>query len=145
MEDGMKEFERWLAIILCIAILILGIIYDLPKANGFDKWETHDIALEAAWGALHALDWSTTLNLVERGKDYQETNTTLGKHPSRGAVNLYMGSVAVLHPLITYALPKEVNLLDFKIPVRNIFQGISIGISGGCAVKNLGIGLKLSF
>lgn len=63
---------------------------------------------------------------------YREFNPILGSHPSVGEVDLYMGGWMLLHPIISDMLPPE---------YRKYWQYISIGVSGGCVLNNMNLGI----
>lgn len=110
------------------------------------NWNTEEIVLESTWQVLHILDWGTTLNIVDRQNEgYYELNPILGEHPSRSKVNLYMFAGAVLHPIIVHYLPRDLEILGINLKPKRSFQGISIGMSGGCVINNFSIGLKWEF
>jgi len=57
-----------------------------------------------------------------------------------------MGSMAILHPIISDLLPRKVTIAgDYEIPVRTIFQGLTIGVTGGAVLNNFSLGLNLAF
>ncbi len=129
---------------IIISIFILCMVFT-SNIYAFEPLTKTDIALEVTWETLHFIDWGQTLNIADRPDKFYEINPILGKHPSRADVNLYMVSTTILHPLITYALPKEIIVLDTKIPVRTMFQSISIMVSGGLVINNFSIGLNCTF
>ncbi len=101
-----------------------------------DPWSKQDIALEATYFAFHLLDWGQTRDIAIRDGRYHELNPILGKHPSLDQVNLYFLGTGLLHPVITNFLPKK---------YRSWFQGVTIGISGACVIRNFNIGLRINF
>lgn len=117
-------------------IIILVALMIPLNALAFDPWDRQDIALEATWQVLHAIDWGQTLDIAAQPTRYHEINPILGEHPSRSTVNLYMGVGALLHLGITHVLPKR---------CRPYFQGITIGLSGACVLHNFNIGLQVRF
>ena len=109
------------------------------------KWTNQDIILEVVWEGIHLLDIGTTLRVANDPQHYEEINPAMGKHPNREVVWLYMGLGAVVHPAVTYFLPRKIDLWGYEIPARTIFQGLTIGFSGACVVNNFRIGLTLSY
>ena len=130
---------------LIVVFLFTILLVQFNIVNAADKWTAQDIALETTWQVLHIVDWGTTLNIADNPKQYREYNPILGTHPSRGTVNIYMASGAILHPIISHLLPREVKLWNWKIPARTLFQSITIGTTGACVANNLAIGLKIDF
>lgn len=101
-----------------------------------DDWTKADTTREVAWQVLNAVDWAQTLEIARQPEKYHERNPILGKHPSVGEVNTYMGISAVAHVGISYLLPKK---------YRMYWQYITIGVSGTCMVSNFNIGLGVRF
>ena len=86
-----------------------------------------------------------TLDIAAHPEQYHEKNPIIGRHPSRGRVNLYMGASALLHPLVTYLLPEQADILGFEINPRWVWLGGTIATSGVCVINNNAIGLKMGF
>lgn len=125
-------------------ILITLLLIPL-NVYGFDKLDKTEIALEAAWLTLHTVDYGQTLSIAKNPGRYYEKNLILGRHPSEDEVHGYMIGTALLHPVITYVLPRKVDVLGVSVPVRFMWQSVSIGISGTCVVSNANIGLRIGF
>lgn len=109
------------------------------------SWNREEIVMETTWQVLHVLDWGTTLDIAARPDEFYEMNPILGEYPSRGQVNAYMFTGAILHPIVTHLLPREADILGKDTHPRRLFQAITIGMSGACVVNNFSIGLKLNF
>jgi hypothetical protein len=127
MQEGMKM--KYLAITV-LFMLILS-----TKSRAFDTWTSTDTILEITSETVIAMDWVQTLQIKDH-PDLNETNIFLGSHPSDDKINLYIGSVMILHPLITYILPAK---------LRPVFQMITIGIEGNAVQNNLRAGLNVKF
>ncbi|MCE5226670.1 MAG: hypothetical protein LLG05_12535 [Porphyromonadaceae bacterium] len=126
------------------AILVIMLL--LPSSvYGFDRLNKSELALEGSWLALHTVDYGQTLSIAKNPLRYYERNLILGRHPSEGEVHGYMIATALLHPVVTYLLPREVDVFGIKVPIRFIWQGVSIGVSGTCVVNNASIGLRIGF
>ena len=97
---------------------------------------TNQVLGEVAWQAIHIVDWGQTLSIADNPDEYKEYNPLIGKHPSRGRVNIVMLAGAVVHPLVTYAIPSE---------YRAYWLGGTIAASGLCVISNNSIGLKMNF
>lgn len=117
-----------------IIMLLCGGCY-LSSAYASD-WTRGDTIREVSWEVLHVIDWGQTLEIARYPYRYSEYNPILGKHPSVGKVNLYMGAWVILHPVISYLLPKD---------YRKVWQYISIGVSAGCVGKNFSAGIGVRF
>jgi hypothetical protein len=123
-----------------LAIFVLG----NPYARA-DDWTRSEIAGEILWQALHLIDWGHTRYIADNPDEYYEINPILGDHPDKRRVDTYMAVSALLHPVITGILPKETEILGFKIKPRAIWQSISIGISAGLVMHNASIGIQIEF
>lgn len=96
-------------------------------------WTKADTAREVAWEVLHLVDWGQTLDIARNPQRFYEINPTLGRHPSVGKVNLYMGAWAVAHPVVSYILPKKYRLY---------WQWGTIFVTTGCVINNQIIGVR---
>lgn len=126
-----------LSVLAMFAAMYVALCIYGCEAHAADRWDKNDIALEVTWEILHAIDWGTTLDITRRSDEgYYESNPILGRHPSSGEVNEYMGAWAILHPVITHYLPGK---------YRPYWQIITIGVSGGAAASNINLGLNIRF
>lgn len=128
-----------------VFMLVLTILLISTPTYALDSWTKQDIILEATWQSLHFIDYGQTLSIAKNPDRYYEMNPLLGKHPSTELVHVYMLGGALLHPVITYLLPRKVELLGVDFPLRTVWQMISIGMSLGCVVNNASIGLRVEF
>ncbi len=131
---GKKRKETHLLILL--ASLILALAFLFPESCRADEWKKADYLLEGSWIALHVLNWGTTLDIADNPGRYHEMNPIMGRHPSRGRVNLYFAGTTVAHVLTSALLPKK---------WREYFQVGSIAVTGGCLGWDLSLGLKIKF
>ena len=99
-----------------------------------EAWDTEDYALEVTWEVLHGMDWMTTRQIAKHPEAYHEMNPILGGHPHVSDVDMYMLGTALIHPIIANYLPK---------PYREVFQMISITVSGTCVLNNISVGLEV--
>ena len=151
MKLTSKEFQALVALIKAFAfveirkvkkglrikvsgLVIILLLFVTSCASA--PWSKGDIAREVAWQGIHLIDWSQTLEIADNPSHYYETNPLMGKHPSRDMVNLYMGTSALLHPLITNALPSS---------CRPWWQWITISVSSTLVINNYSIGLHGRF
>ena len=115
---------------IVVAVLLVS---SAANASELDwKWTKTDTALQVTWTAMHLLDWSQTRKIAIEPNRYYEQNPILGKHPSVGEVDLYMGASTMVNLAIARALPN---------PYRRYFQMLSIGVTGACVTMNFNIGL----
>lgn len=101
-----------------------------------DEWTRADTYREVAYLALHCADWSQTLTIADNPQKWNETNPILGSHPSRGDVNTYFIATGLLHPVISYVLPR---------PWREVWQYGTIGLEVVVVGNNARIGIGFSF
>ena len=126
------------------------------SACGARQWTRSDTALEIAGEGLTAMDWGQTRFIAHhdlsnpsdpvnteykgRGTVYKfyeaETNPIIGYTPSVGRVNTYFISVLLLHPVISYILPK---------PWRTYWQAGTIGLEGWQDWYNASKGIGIDF
>ncbi len=109
--------------------------------RAFASWTAGEIAREAAWEALNAIDHRQTLQTARNPDRFRELNPILGEHPDERAVDLYFTIWMLLHPMITHALPREKTLLGTRTRPRALWQHLSLAVSGYCVVNNLRLGL----
>ena len=115
-------------------ITIILVTCFLFGCAGNRTWTKQDTAREVTWEILHVVDWQQTRYIANHRYEYHELNPILGSHPSERAVNIYMGVSAIAHPIISYALPD---------PYRKWFQYLSIGVTSGCVINNIAIGIPI--
>lgn len=115
-------------VIILMALALLG-------GCSQHKWTKKDIAMEATWQAVHAIDYAQTRYIAAHPDEYYEMNPLLGEHPSEQEVIAWFAAGAVVHALVTDYLPPK---------YRPAWQVITFGISAGCVGNNfnMGIGLK---
>lgn len=119
---------------LILSAIILLMISS--SAYAADPWTKEDTYRELAALTLRFIDYKTTLDIARSPDELSEVNPLLGEHPSVGRVNTYFAVMTVVHPVISYSLPKE---------YRKAFQYISIGVSGTASTINLWSGLRVRF
>jgi hypothetical protein len=126
------------------ATLLLVLFLNSGNACAFDKWSKQDLALEATWLTLHAVDCAQTRWMAKHdwkwdGKDWRELDPLMfNDHPNTAQVNMFFAAGALAHVGITHVLPAK---------YRPYWQGIWIGISGATIHNNekIGAGLNFSF
>lgn len=112
-------------------VVLLAVVGCGPRT-----WTKADTAREAAYLALHVVDWGQTLEIADNPGQYHEHNPVLGSHPSRGEVNRWFAITGLLHPVVSYALPDE---------VRPYWQYGTIGIEVICIGNNVSLGIGMGF
>jgi hypothetical protein len=106
------------------------------NACAFDEWTTNDTYRQAAFLVLDAADWAQTRNIARNPDKWNETNPSLGAHPSTTDVDKYFVGMALINTSIAYALPSD---------YRAAFQYLSIGYESGFVRRNLSIGINAKF
>lgn len=116
--------------------LVVLLVVLVPMTVSADEWTKADTAREAAYLALHVADWGQTLDIADHPERWHETNPVLGSHPSRGEVNGWFAATALLHPVVSYLLPK---------PYREMWQYGTIGLELYCVGNNYSIGIGYGY
>lgn len=101
----------------------------------FENWTAADTARQAAWTAVHGVDWAQTREIA-KNPEYYERNPFLGDHPSTAEVDAYMAGSLAVCTLVS-------GLLEPKY--RRLFQYLSIGVSTTAVVNNYHIGVRVGF
>jgi len=111
-------------------LVVVFMLFAIPIYAG--DWTRKDTYRELAWTAMLIVDYGQTMNIARNPEKYKEYNPILGDHPSESAVNLYMLSVAVIHPVVSYYLPPK---------YRKIWQYVTIGVEVGAVANSLSVGI----
>lgn len=139
-------------VLLAVLIGILLTIFVLPAfAEDADKnkWTALDTSLQIATSTLIAIDWMQTYSAnvrPRRGESFKESGfarTFIGEHPTAGKINSYFIVCSIAHPVISYLLPKTMNVYGTNVPVRNIWQGIWFGIEANQVATNYSVGIRI--
>lgn len=77
-----------------------------------------------------------TLYIADNPQKFYENNLILGKHPSRGGVNLYFAGTLAASFLVTHVLPKE---------YRPYFQTLIISLETAVMASNHSLGVGMRF
>ncbi len=120
---------RALAALLLVAALA-------PGRGGAVEWTAQDTALEVAYLGLHLADWRQTVTIAEDPGRWHEHNPVLGRHPSRAQVNALFIAGAVLHPVVSYLLPRK---------WRTAWQASGIGLELLCVGNNAWAGIAVTW
>ena len=127
----MKKF----AVVFVVLAVLLG-LGSVAVAGPDSSWSRSDTVFEITALAIRMIDYGQTLDIAKNPDRYHELNPILGRHPSVGRVHTYFVTSQILHPVISYCLPKK---------YRRAFQMISIGMSSGLAIHNYNVGLRINF
>ncbi len=134
----MQKFRNdWFLLIIIIIMFILLLLAGMcTQSRAADPWTKEDTYREITALTLRFTDYKTTMDIARNPDRFREANPILGAHPSVGRVNTFFAVTTIIHPAISYVLPKE---------YRKAFQYISIGISGTASITNIWSGLKIKF
>jgi hypothetical protein len=103
----------------------------------YGDWSEEDTAREVVYLGLHIVDWGQTLYIADHPNEYHERNRLMfSEHPSRGEVNWKFAVGMVIHPVVSYLLPR---------PYREIWQYSTIGLEIYCVGNNVRIGIGMGF
>jgi hypothetical protein len=102
----------------------------------FGDWTGEDSAREAVYLGFHVMDWGQTLDIADHPDRWHENNPLLGSHPSRGRVNRHFVLTALLHPVVSYLLPR---------PYREVWQYSTIGLQVVVVGNNARLGIGFGF
>ncbi len=116
--------------------LILIIAMTLLPINFVKAWSKADTGREILYQGLHLIDYSQTLTIAKNPDRYFERNSILGRHPSVGSVNSYMGAASLVHLGISIAVPKK---------YRALWQWTSAIATTYVIGGNFRIGIKVGF
>jgi hypothetical protein len=106
-------------------------LFEKIKDN-WGEWKTSDTIFFAIYCVLHAIDWSQTLGIAHHPDRYYEINPVIGRHPSTGWVNIYMGtSLAAVYTGVRAMPPKH----RWKVWLA------LIGIKSALVALNFSVGL----
>ncbi len=119
-------------LVLLVAVLVLGC--------GPRTWTKADTAREAAYLALHGVDWGQTLDIADHPEKWHERNPVLGSHPGRGEVNAYFIATGLLHPVVSYGLRKYA-----PDGWSEAWQYGTIGLELYCVGNNYSLGIGMGF
>jgi len=85
--------------------------------------------------ALIVADWGQT-RYIAGHEQYIETNPILGKHPSKGEVNMYFASALVAYNVVYYITPER-----HRDKVSTVVSLVQLS----CVAHNYRMGVKFDF
>ena len=113
-------------------ILIILLLPSVANAG----WTKEDTYLQGAVIGALLIDMAQTLYITDHPDKYCELNPLLGEHPSKEkVVGYFMGAIA-LHTAISFAINER---------ERRWFQGCTLFIETGVALRNLSLGIGFSY
>jgi hypothetical protein len=147
------SLKAWISALLCtlawVLFVLVMVVVCCKPAHAYefaDKWNWKDSVLEGVFAFEVAIDLGQTLYASENPKDYYEwLNPFLPKHPAKNQVWEACIGGAVLHVLISLALPKHLYIKDFDLHPRSSWQGTTITLEGANDIHNKAIGIQMKF
>ena len=102
-----------------------------------DEWTEKNTNLELTYAAVTAIDWMQTRKIsASTNESLYETNSILGRHPTRGRVDGYFVSMLLAHYGVARILPQW---------ARTSGQIMTIGVEFSYVAKNYQIGIRVGF
>ncbi len=139
-EHIRRAIDEYLSNKFIIPLISFLLVAASAHADDPKKWTREDTALQTAFSTILIADWTQTLHIARNPKKYNEGNplvrTFIGKHPSVGKVNAFVGSCLALHTLISYKLDK---------PYRGYWQLFWIGMESDAVGSNYNMGITVGF
>lgn len=103
----------------------------LVLAVGCGGWGKADTALELAGQTANGLDWRQSETITQQDN---ESNPIIGQHGNHVPLDVYCGSVMVLHFAVSALLPQG--------KWRTAWQGLSAGVEGFVVYNNYKLGYR---
>ena len=94
-----------------------------------NRWTNTDMVNEIAWEFLNLVDWVQT-----RNSGAKDNNIFLRNNPS--VTDIYFATWSIAHPYLSSKIPKYANTFDINWKPRQLWQMISLGISGAAVLNN---------
>lgn len=117
----------------------------LAGCSTWQEMNRDDRAVEVAIAASRLVDMGQTLRIAGEPEKWYETNSILGKHPSKGKVVGYFAGLILLEPWISQQLPERWVCLGIDFEPRKNWRRLRLGNSMGCVQNNLDIGLGIGW
>lgn len=131
---GMK-----ITVLLAVSFCIMT-----SSLHAFDKWDTTDYSLEAAWFVFHFIDWNQTVQGTSE-ENFTQINPVLGKHPTRQKVNIWFGLSSLIHIGGTHIAPEHFEVFGFDLRPRRTWQCSTITVSSSMSLHNYQVGLRVRY
>jgi len=124
--------------------LLILLLIVMSSSTTAEEWFTPfsegDYYREGAFIGLQVIDWQQTLTISRNCDQFYEksyiTSRVIGSCPTAQGVDRYMLTGAVLHTLVSYALP---------VKYMSTWQYVTIGVTGIAVIQNYQLGIKVSF
>jgi hypothetical protein len=128
-------------------IVALAAIFGNLLLGGCAALPTDSKPPEAAYQALHAVDFAQTIQIARSPNCYHEadplTKRLIGEHPSEGQVRAAWALTSTVHLAVTGWLDREVDATDSKAwrIARGTWHVLTIADAGREVVRNRSLGL----
>jgi hypothetical protein len=112
--------------------------------KSIETWDTENTIAEVVWSGLHYVDYRQTIaGPVKQPDRYYEINTWgIGKRPDRNDVDKFFVLAQIAHPIVSVLTPENVEVFNFNVPVRLMWQGFSIGSKATVVYWNYQLGVR---
>jgi hypothetical protein len=150
-HSGMRPSTIAKYVKLAVILFLLLFAYPAQAEYKFaDNWTTKDSIYQTAAVTLMGADWAQTHWMAKQnwqwnGKNHEEINFFLGKHPSTKDVDTYFPVVIIAHTIIAMALPDKAKVFKHEINPRRIWQCVWMGLEGYQDVSNFSAGARMEF
>lgn len=121
--------------VLVVFLLLIPILANADYKFA-ENWTWKDTARQAGVVSILAVDMGQTLYIAGHPDEWREINPVLGSHPDKDKVWGYFISCAVVHTLVSLALPPK---------SRSIWQYSTIAVEGLVVGRNYGIGIGMEY
>lgn len=111
---------------------VLALLFAASPARALDPWTWQDVAWEAGFAGLVAVDIQQTKWML-RTNWGEESNPIYGKHPNNAKLNTVMIGVPLAHAAISALLPagnwrRGWQCLTFGVEAHTVYRSFSIGV-----------------
>ena len=135
------KLAKGITIAATIQAAVIGtIVLYSCGSQAADTWTDKQVNLGITWGVLQTIDYSQTLYIAKRPKQYYEKESSryIGEHPSTNRVTNHFIVTTGIKLAIMHYLPSE---------YRTMFQYVNIVYTGNIVYQNyrIGIGLDIPF
>ena len=112
---------------------------------GFDSLNKEEITLGIIQSGVAVIDYQQTKVIARNPDKYWETNPILGKHPSESKVTQVFLLSGIGYVLVTYMLPREIEVFSIKLHPRMYWQLLFLGAESQAVFHNMRTGIRIKF
>lgn len=115
-----------------VLILLIAFMFIGCTSHPFEGWSREDTYRQAAFTALHGIDWAQTREIAQDDRFY-EGNPIMGAAPSLSGVDMFMGIFLVIGLMLPALL---------KPCYRDKAQYVMMSVKAGVIVHNYQMGIR---